>query len=65
MRLQDQHHFDLDECRCCDLLVLVDESQGEDLVPQDLPGDEDTGDTKSDHVNSSSTLRGPEVYSIA
>ena len=65
MELQDRADIDLGECRCCDLLVLVDESQSKGDVEQDLPDDENIGDTESGHIHSSGTPCSSEVYSIA
>ena len=65
MELQDRADIDLGECRCRDLLVLVDESQSKGDVEQDLPDDENIGDTESGHIHSSGTPCSSEVYSIA
>ena len=62
MELQDRADTDLGECRYCDLLVLVGESQSEGDVEQNLSDDEDIGDTEPDHIHSSGAPRGPKVH---
>ncbi len=64
MELQDRVDIDLGECRCCDLHVLVDESQSEGDVERDLPDDEDISDTESGHIHTSGAPCSSEVYSI-
>ncbi len=51
-----------DDCRHCDLQLLVDEANVEEFVEQDLSKDKDGGDTEPDYLHSAGTACDPEVY---